>query len=409
MSSGYADIDDSVATQTPYEVKYGAGTWPGTGTTLRPYSRDQLFPSFAGSETDLYLTGNGTAASGVQLSKSLHRWGSGKWSINAASGVQIQPPDGCVMEGGRLYHSGTLQILTSTTLAINLYNMFLSLSTVNIYVLCGTTLTINEKGCSLFAGVITMVPYGPPTAGVLAWNKTDSTHVSSAAIDVLGHFGCCNPYNGIVNLTCNNVATNRTGSADLVNALGIPTLNKIQYSWNYSAIPAFGSADSSFYNETLGTAILSDPPSGSTGKPNPGNSPYTDYTPDAWGHTRTGIGAFNFGGTAPSITTQPSAQSINVGDNATFTITASGSATLAYQWKCNGASIANGAQYSGALSASLAVLAAPLALDQSLYSCVVTNSVGSATSSTAKLAVFGSPYRFDAQKLVLEQFRGGNA
>ena len=48
----------------------------------------------------------------------------------------------------------------------------------------------------------------------------------------------------------------------------------------------------------------------------------------------------------PAITTQPANQSVATGNTATFSVVATGSATLAYQWKKNGADI------SGATSSS---------------------------------------------------------
>jgi hypothetical protein len=39
------------------------------------------------------------------------------------------------------------------------------------------------------------------------------------------------------------------------------------------------------------------------------------------------------GATAPSITAQPAAQSISVGQTATFAVTATGSTPLTYQWQ----------------------------------------------------------------------------
>ena len=50
--------------------------------------------------------------------------------------------------------------------------------------------------------------------------------------------------------------------------------------------------------------------------------------------------------TAPSITSQPASQTINVGGSATFSVTASGTGPLSYQWRFNGTNI------SGATSAS---------------------------------------------------------
>ncbi len=46
------------------------------------------------------------------------------------------------------------------------------------------------------------------------------------------------------------------------------------------------------------------------------------------------------GGVAPSITTQPQNQSVKAGATATFSVAATGTAPLAYQWSKNGTAIA---------------------------------------------------------------------
>jgi hypothetical protein len=88
--------------------------------------------------------------------------------------------------------------------------------------------------------------------------------------------------------------------------------------------------------------------------------------------------------TAPSITTQPTSQTVNVGQGVTFSVVASGTAPLSYQWQKNGANIA------GATSASYTIGAAQ-ASDAGTYSVVVSNSAGSVTSSTATLTVNVAP------------------
>ena len=83
---------------------------------------------------------------------------------------------------------------------------------------------------------------------------------------------------------------------------------------------------------------------------------------------------------APSITTQPSGASVAAGSSVTFTVAASGTAPLSYQWQKNSAAI------SGATSASFTIATAQ-ASDAANYACVVTNSAGSATSNTATFTV----------------------
>lgn len=82
----------------------------------------------------------------------------------------------------------------------------------------------------------------------------------------------------------------------------------------------------------------------------------------------------------PSITSQPQGQTVTAGSNATFTVVASGSEPLSYQWRFNGAAIA------GATSASYTIASAQL-VDAGEYSVVVANAVGSATSTAATLTV----------------------
>ena len=87
---------------------------------------------------------------------------------------------------------------------------------------------------------------------------------------------------------------------------------------------------------------------------------------------------------APTITRQPAAQTITAGQTATFTVTATGTGTLIYQWKKNGVNITGG---SGATSNSYTTPVMGYAGNGAEYSVVVTDSAGSATSSTATLTV----------------------
>ncbi len=89
--------------------------------------------------------------------------------------------------------------------------------------------------------------------------------------------------------------------------------------------------------------------------------------------------------TAPSLTTQPAAATVNLGQTATFAVTATGTAPLAYQWRKNGVDIA------GATASSYTTPAAVAGDNGASFSVVVTNSVGSATSGNAVLTVNTPP------------------
>lgn len=85
--------------------------------------------------------------------------------------------------------------------------------------------------------------------------------------------------------------------------------------------------------------------------------------------------------TAPSITTQPTDQSAAVGATATFTVTASGTAPLSYQWQKGSSNI------SGGTSASYTTPPTTMGDDQAQFKVVVSNSEGTVTSNPATLSV----------------------
>jgi len=90
---------------------------------------------------------------------------------------------------------------------------------------------------------------------------------------------------------------------------------------------------------------------------------------------------------APSITTQPQSQNIIAGSNAVFTVAASGNTPLFYQWSFNGTNLANSTHIGGATNATLTVSNVFVADGGTNYQVVVSNSHGSATSSSATLTV----------------------
>src|SRR5882672_2189475 len=83
----------------------------------------------------------------------------------------------------------------------------------------------------------------------------------------------------------------------------------------------------------------------------------------------------------PSITAQPASQTVAAGQTATFSVTASGTAPLTYQWQKNGAVI------SGATSASYTTPATTTSDNGTQFSVRVSNSAGSVTSNTTTLIV----------------------
>jgi glucose/arabinose dehydrogenase len=84
---------------------------------------------------------------------------------------------------------------------------------------------------------------------------------------------------------------------------------------------------------------------------------------------------------APTITQQPASRTVSLGQSATFTVVASGTAPLSYRWQRNGANI------TGATASSYTLASATAADNNAQFRCVVSNSAGTATSNIAVLTV----------------------
>ena len=108
-------------------------------------------------------------------------------------------------------------------------------------------------------------------------------------------------------------------------------------------------------------------------KPNAGGA-----SSPLWSHTITVTGGAP--ATIPSFSTQPTSQTVTAGASVTFTVVAAGSPTPTLQWRKNGSPI--GGQTGSSLS-----LSNVQAADAASYTCVATNSAGSATSNAATLTV----------------------
>jgi autotransporter-associated beta strand protein len=97
----------------------------------------------------------------------------------------------------------------------------------------------------------------------------------------------------------------------------------------------------------------------------------------------------------PTITTQPQSLTVSAGNPAAFSLTASGSAPLSYQWQKDGTNL------SGATLTTYAI-ASVGGSDAGTYTVTVTNAFGSVTSSNAALTVnapepdFGAVYAWYA-------------
>ena len=98
-----------------------------------------------------------------------------------------------------------------------------------------------------------------------------------------------------------------------------------------------------------------------------------------------GSGKCSSGATAPTITSQPVSQTVTAGSSVSFSVTASGTAPLSYQWSWNVSNTLAGATNATLLLTNVQVSQA------GNYAVLVSNSAGSVISSNALLTVGTKP------------------
>jgi len=203
--------------------------------------------------------------------------------------------------------------------------------------------------------------------------------------------------------------TNPDGQA-ITSASGILTINSSGVTASFIAGPTSGPVplNVSFTNLSTGaTNYVWDFGDGNTSTNT--NPIYTYTNPGTYSVTLTAIGGgetnvlirndyistFFFTNSPPVIVAQPENQIVNIGGTANFSVTATGTQPLAFQWRFQGTNI--GGATDSVYSRSNVQLT-----DAGLYSVSVTNSLGIAVSSNATLAVVldvipvtGDPYTQD--------------
>jgi hypothetical protein len=165
-----------------------------------------------------------------------------------------------------------------------------------------------------------------------------------------------------------NVSSTATFS---VTATGL----SLGYQWRFNASSIAGATASSF---TKTNAQTSDS----------GN--YSVVITNAYGSTTSTNATLMVVTVPPSITAQPQNTTNNAGTIANFSVTVTGTAPYVYQWKKDGSVLNNGGNVSGATSSSL-TLTSVSSSDAAIYTVVITNTAGSATSSNATLSVNSVP------------------
>ena len=224
-------------------------------------------------------------------------------------------------------------------------------------------------GGNTYAGFPTTKSFSVPmTAPTANGTYTANFRLNSTVSTYFGATVSCTIVVGPVN-TPPSITTqpasktvNQGGSATFsVTASGTAPLS---YQWRFNGTDISGATLSSY---TKSNAQSSDA----------GN--YSVFVSNPYGNVTSANAALTVN-VPPSITTEPTSQTVNQGGSATFSVTASGTAPLSYQWTFNGGNI------SGATGSSYTVSNAQSS-NAGNYAVVVSNVAGSATSATASLTV----------------------
>ena len=89
----------------------------------------------------------------------------------------------------------------------------------------------------------------------------------------------------------------------------------------------------------------------------------------------------------PQVTVHPVDQTnIVLESDVSFSVTATGTAPLSYQWQKDGVDLTDGGSITGATTATLAIIGV-MESDEGGYRCVVTDTAGMVISDTAMLTV----------------------
>ncbi|MEY2881323.1 MAG: hypothetical protein RLZZ15_3703, partial [Verrucomicrobiota bacterium] len=165
------------------------------------------------------------------------------------------------------------------------------------------------------------------------------------------------------------------GNASFTVAASSTTDTNFTYQWLRNDDPITGNATATTANLVLTNVQAAD------------FATYTVVVTNTAGAVTSTGAALVITGLPPTIVTPPTAITRAAGTTAVFSVTAGGSPTLVYQWRKGGTNLSDGANISGAATATLTVTNVQSA-DAASYDVVVSNGVNpAATSATAALTV----------------------
>ncbi|WP_149244300.1 LamG-like jellyroll fold domain-containing protein [Dyadobacter sp. 32] len=216
----------------------------------------------------------------------------------------------------------------------------------------GGTLSIQAPANAHFTGVV-FASYGTPSGSCGSYS-TSSCHAANSVSVV-------SPY--IIGNTSVDIPVNNTVfGGDPCNLTTKMLVVEAQYTYDNPPISFTWSTAATTAAITVSPAV---------------NTSYT-VTANLNGCTNTSAATVVTLNAVTAITSSPTGQTVCTGSNASFTVAATG-VNLSYQWEKNGTNVGN--------NASTLSLTNLTATDAGSYTCVVTGTCGSATTTAATLTI----------------------
>ncbi len=251
-------------------------------------------------------------------------------------------------------------VSASSDWSVNIYNPSYSLTT-NINPAGAGSISLNPSGGTYASGTSVTAAESPAGSYVfLNWSGDASGSSSSVTLTMNSNRSITANFGYTLTTSVTTAGTGTVSGAGNYPANGNATV---------TATPAAG------YTFTGWSGAL-------TGTTNPANIAMTG--------PKSVTATFAPATSAPTITQQPSSQTVNAGASVSFSVAATGNPAPGYQWRKNGSNISDGGNISGTTTATLTITNAQ-AGDAAQYSCYVSNSQGNVTSNAATLTVVAPP------------------
>ena len=355
-----------------------------------------------GSNLTLTVTATGTAPLGYN------------WQLNGTNLVNGGSISGATTNVLKITSAQTTNSGTYTVIVTNLAGSVTSSNAVVTVTNVPPTITLQPTNQTVSMGTLASLVINATGPGPLSYqwqvggtNLLNGGNITGATTNIL-KFSNVQTNNSSTNYSVivTNLGGSVTSSIVSLTVLGVPVIT-LQPATNQSmavgstaifAVTAIGMVPLSYHWQLNGTNLLN---GGSisgvtttnliisnTQTNNSGN--YTAVVTNLAGSVTSLVASLTVTNILPAITVQPASQTNGVGSTAIFSVTATGTAPLHYQWLLGGTNLANGGHFSGVTTNVLAISTVQLT-NAGDYSVIITNYGGSVTSSVATLTVQAAP------------------